>query len=279
MKCIHCQKELPDGALFCKYCGGKQDAAPVSQGKESQSFSKNFSLNMVENFPNTEPKTSAPGLEGTGYTPTSAGKAPFSHSKQQDSQNNNFQSPERIKDSSAGKTLTETPMWDLPQTEIASQKDPNQDGPVFDVDAISFPAVESQESSSTGTQVFDLNEAMQELSSNSKSKSSLQEKPEQTLKELPDFEPISSTSQGKEMAKDHLHVGENRTDGKQAQTGKKKPFVVKAPELQVAEAVSARGMENDDSTGRKRILSILWRVAVLGVEIGAIVWLWTQLFS
>ena len=26
MKCIHCQKDLPDGVKFCKYCGQKQEA-------------------------------------------------------------------------------------------------------------------------------------------------------------------------------------------------------------------------------------------------------------
>ncbi|MFR5791086.1 MAG: zinc-ribbon domain-containing protein [[Clostridium] leptum] len=25
MKCIRCQKELPDGAMYCKFCGQKQN--------------------------------------------------------------------------------------------------------------------------------------------------------------------------------------------------------------------------------------------------------------
>lgn len=40
MKCIHCQKELPDGAKFCKYCGQKQEAVQPTPKTTQQNISQ-----------------------------------------------------------------------------------------------------------------------------------------------------------------------------------------------------------------------------------------------
>ncbi len=40
MKCIHCQKELPDGAKFCKYCGQKQKAVQPTPKTTQQNISQ-----------------------------------------------------------------------------------------------------------------------------------------------------------------------------------------------------------------------------------------------
>ena len=40
MKCIHCQKELPDGAKFCKYCGQKQEVAQTTSKLTQQTIAQ-----------------------------------------------------------------------------------------------------------------------------------------------------------------------------------------------------------------------------------------------
>jgi hypothetical protein len=203
MKCIHCQKELPNGALFCKYCGGKQEGSSVTQEK------------AFPNFPNdSDLKTSG------------------------DSLNTKEQSPALEKASSSG---------------------------------------------NTGSQVFDLNEAMQELSSRSGTisaeKENAEQEPDHT--QFPIFEAVESHSDREKNTGTPLEKetsGQETLKEKQDLSGKKKPFVIKSPELQVAEAVSAQDIKRIHSTKWNGMLAVLWRVAVLGIEIGAIVWLWNELF-
>ena len=37
MYCKHCGKEIADNSVFCKYCGGKTDDAPVKDYEASYS--------------------------------------------------------------------------------------------------------------------------------------------------------------------------------------------------------------------------------------------------
>lgn len=206
MKCIHCQKELPNGALFCKYCGGKQEGSSVTQEK------------VFSDFPN------------------------------------------HIYHQTSGDAL--------------NAKEPS-------------PAPVLQEISSSGnaeSQVFDLNEAMQELSSHSGGISPEKKNGEQELEnpQFSIFEAVESHSDrekhtGAALEKDTSD--QETLKEKQNFSGKKKPFVIQSPELQVAEAVSAQDIKRIPSTKWNGILAVLWRVAVLGIEIGAIVWLWNELFS
>ncbi|MFQ6892948.1 MAG: hypothetical protein ACLRS7_12230 [Acutalibacter sp.] len=202
MKCIHCQKELPNGALFCKYCGKKQEGASVTQEK------------VFSDFPNhIDHQTSGDALNTKEPSPT----------------------------------------------------------PVL------------QEISSSGnaeSQVFDLNEAMQELSSHSGGISPEKENGEQELEnpQFSIFEAVESHSDREESTGASLEKDASDQEtlkDKQNLSGKKRPFVIQSPELQVAEAVSAQDIHSTKWNG---ILAVLWRVAVLGIEIGAIVWLWNELF-
>ena len=61
MKCIHCQKELPDGAKFCKYCGQKQETgqsvSSAAQHKTPPSMpQQERASSAVKNTEQTKPK-------------------------------------------------------------------------------------------------------------------------------------------------------------------------------------------------------------------------------
>ena len=54
MKCIHCQKDLPDGAKFCKYCGQKQEVAQITSKFTQQTIAQ--AIPATEPIPVTESK-------------------------------------------------------------------------------------------------------------------------------------------------------------------------------------------------------------------------------
>ena len=61
MKCIHCQKDLPDGVKFCKYCGQKQEAVQPTPKITQQT--------IAQAIPATEPisvseSKEQPSIEG-----------------------------------------------------------------------------------------------------------------------------------------------------------------------------------------------------------------------
>ena len=63
MKCIHCQKELPNGALFCKYCGKKQEGASVTQEKVFSDFPNHIDHQTSGDALNTKEPSPTPVLQ------------------------------------------------------------------------------------------------------------------------------------------------------------------------------------------------------------------------
>ena len=82
MKCINCNQEIPDGNMFCNFCGTMQPSDREAYEKEHPELATPITSHQQDNTPSTQPPSYAPSSPAQHPAPTApaAAEAPASNS-------------------------------------------------------------------------------------------------------------------------------------------------------------------------------------------------------